>query len=297
MNKAVIDLGTNTFNLLIADADTHAILVNQKMPVHLGRGGLKERRLTEESMLRGLDVLRLYKGICADHQVDEIRAVACSAVRSAENKQVFVDLVKSELDIHVEVLSGEVEAEYIYRGIHHAVKIDSDTLIMDIGGGSTELIMCDSQSVQWLASYDFGVSRLLEVYGPSDPLSAEDIERIRVDIERSWRVIERRDIPRVLVGSSGSFDTLAGLYLKQQGGGYNGLEIPLDSIRGICGDLLRSTEVERREMPGMDLSRTPHIHLSALLVLVILDLFSIERVVLSQFALKEGVLFASLSLG
>jgi exopolyphosphatase / guanosine-5'-triphosphate,3'-diphosphate pyrophosphatase len=291
MRKAVIDLGTNTFNLLIVDVLSGEVLHNQKMPVHLGRGGLKDRILREDSIQRGIIVLRDYLDICRKTGVVDIRAVACSAVRSAENKQAFVNAVHSELGLDVEVLSGIQEAEYIYRGINHAVKIESQTLVMDIGGGSTELIMCDESGVNWLESYDLGVSRILEVYEPSDPITYSQIENIRNDIKKQWENIPNRDVPHILIGSSGSFDTMAGLYLQEQGAGYNGLEIPLEHMQHIAKVLLASTEQERRNMRGMDISRIPHIHLSGLLVQIILEIFNIERILLSQFALKEGVLF------
>lgn len=291
MRKAVIDLGTNTFNLLIAEVDSKEVLHNQKMPVHLGRGGLKDRVLREESIQRGMVVLREYMLICEQMGVADVRAVACSAVRSAVNKQAFVDEVRSELGLKVEVLSGLEEAEYIYRGINHAVNIDSEVLVMDIGGGSTELIMCNEIGVRWLESYDLGVSRILEVYSPSNPMLQSEHDRIRNDIMRQWEPIPNRNVSRTLVGSSGSFDTIAGLYLREQGAGYNGLEIPLTQMRDIALALIVSTEQERRDMQGMDISRIPHIHLSGLLIQVVLEMFNIEQILLSQFALKEGVLF------
>jgi exopolyphosphatase/guanosine-5'-triphosphate,3'-diphosphate pyrophosphatase len=291
MRKAVIDLGTNTFNLLIADVVSGEVMHNQKMPVHLGRGGLKDRILREDSIQRGMVVLRDYMNICNKLEVVEIRAVACSAVRSAKNKQEFVEVVRSELGLEVEILSGLEEAEYIYRGINHAVKIETDTLVMDIGGGSTELIMCNESGVNWLQSYDLGVSRILEVYAPSNPMTQSEITRIREDVMKQWEKIPNRSTPRILVGSSGSFDTIAGLYLREQAAGYNGLEIPLDAMHSITSSLLTSTEQERCVMQGMDISRIPHIHLSGLLIQIVLEMFNIERILLSQFALKEGVLF------
>ena len=292
MIVALIDLGTNTFNLLVYNAASKEYLVNQKVPVHLGRGGLKEGILTSESMMRGLDAIKNHLKTANEHGAEVCHAFACSAVRSAKNKDEFVGLVKRETGIEIRVLTGEEEAEWIFRGVCLAVPVaKSPVMVMDIGGGSTELIIGNEDGIQWLESYNLGVSRLLENFSPQDPLSLTDITSIRNHIETAWNAIPMMDVSLELIGSSGSFDTLAALYLASNNihkESTNGLNMPVEDMRSLCARLLQSTEAERHAMPGMDLSRVHHIHLSALLIEVLLDKMDVSRITVSNFALKEG---------
>ncbi|MCC5918742.1 MAG: hypothetical protein JJU02_15590 [Cryomorphaceae bacterium] len=295
MILAIIDLGTNTFNLLVYDTEKQVYLENRKVAVHLGKGGLKAGMLMPDSVERGIACIKEHLKLAAQHGAEECHAFACSAVRSAKNRDEFVEEVFQKTGLKVKVLSGEEEAEWIFKGVKLAIPIgEKPVLVMDIGGGSTELIVGNAAGVQWLKSYDLGVSRLLELFSPTDPLSEKDEDDIRSHIRHCWN-----DIPKLppidLIGSSGSFDTLAALYLGSKNiemDSTNGLRLPLESLAEICETLRTFDETQRRRMPGMDLSRVHHIHLSAILLEEIRRKVEVQSITVSNFALKEGAVEA-----
>ena len=143
----VIDLGTNTFNLVIAEIqhDNYRVIHKKKISVKLGEGGISKDFIAPIPFQRGLDALRIYKGILRSMSVDCFYAVATSAIRSAHNGSEFVEKVKSELQININVIDGDTEADLIYRGVRQAIDLgEKPKLIIDIGGGSTEFIIAVS---------------------------------------------------------------------------------------------------------------------------------------------------------
>jgi exopolyphosphatase/guanosine-5'-triphosphate,3'-diphosphate pyrophosphatase len=144
MRIAVIDLGTNTFNLLIVDSDkngTYSILVNEKLPVKLGAGGIGKRIITPEAVERGIAALKEQKKTIDNYHTDHIHAFATSAIRSADNGKEFADRIKKEVGINLEIITGEKEAELIFKGISQSVPLDAEKiLVLDIGGGGEGVI-------------------------------------------------------------------------------------------------------------------------------------------------------------
>ena len=142
MRVAVIDLGTNTFNLLVADVQAAGfdIIHNSKEGVALGMGGINEGFISEEAMERALHAFEKFKGICFDLDVAAITAIGTSAVRDAENKEEFLREIRKRFDLDVEIVDGLEEAKLIYQGVSWSYQFEKISLIMDIGGGSTEFI-------------------------------------------------------------------------------------------------------------------------------------------------------------
>ncbi len=150
MKAAVIDLGTNTFHLIIAECQGSDVQVLYKtnVPVRLGQGRINENVIIPEAFERGIRTLKDFKLEIDRHQVAVTRAIATSAVRSADNGQDFVDAAKLA-GIEIEVISGDQEAAYIFEGVKATGTINGTSLIMDIGGGSTEFIICDEKGLIW----------------------------------------------------------------------------------------------------------------------------------------------------
>ena len=151
MRVAIIDLGTNTFHLLIAETrgDQPEILYKTNVPVKLGEGRINDNIITPAAFERGINCLKDFSLIIADYQVYKISATATSAVRSAENGNEFVNAVNERTGISIETISGDEEAELIYQGVKLSGAITNLSLIMDIGGGSVELILCDTENLIW----------------------------------------------------------------------------------------------------------------------------------------------------
>jgi exopolyphosphatase/guanosine-5'-triphosphate,3'-diphosphate pyrophosphatase len=215
---AIIDCGTNTFNLLVKEKvdGKWKTLFKTKLPVKLGTGGFSENLLMPSRMARGMDALYSYKNVIDSLDVKDVRIFATSAVREASNGNEFVAKVKKHLNFDMEVISGDREAELIFEGVVQTTgELKEDYLIMDIGGGSTEFIFVRDQKSLWRMSYLIGVSRLHGMLNPASRINQDDVHRLRAHLNNELQDLIsflKENPVRVLVGSSGSFDTLFDMY-------------------------------------------------------------------------------------
>ncbi len=181
MRVAIIDLGTNTFNLLIAEITDSAfkVIVKEKQAVKLGKSGLKEGQIMPDAFVRGVRAMVHYKNVIDQHQVTEIKAIATSAMRDSSNSGEFQQEVLKSTGIQIDIISGQEEASLIQKGVELTLPEGlEDYLIMDVGGGSTEFIIVKNKLVVWSRSYNLGVSRLLDWLKPSDPILASERDRL-----------------------------------------------------------------------------------------------------------------------
>ncbi len=310
---AIIDCGTNTFNLLVKEKleGKWKTLFKTKLPVKLGAGGFSENVLMPNRMARGLDALFSYKNVIDSLGVKDVRVFATSAVREASNGNEFVAKVKKHLNFDMEVISGDREAELIFEGVVQTTEeIKEDYLIMDIGGGSTEFIFVRDQKPLWRKSYLLGVSRLHGMLNPASRINQDDVHRLRAHLNNELQDLIsflKENPVRVLVGSSGSFDTLFDMYLfgvaegsvkdVAQGSSkgttersMNLNEIPFSSYPSIHQWLMGSTLEERLKHPSIPQMRAEYMPLSTYLVKFILEQSSFNKMYQSEYALKEGVL-------
>ncbi len=215
---AIIDCGTNTFNLLVKEKveGKWKTLFKTKLPVKLGTGGFSENLLMPARMARGIDALYSYKNVIDSLEVKDVRVFATSAVREASNGKDFVARVKKHLNFDMEVISGDREAELIFEGVVQTThEIKEDYLIMDIGGGSTEFIFVRDQKPLWRKSYLLGVSRIHGMLNPASRINQDDVNRLRGHLNKELLDLIsflKENPVKILVGSSGSFDTLFDMY-------------------------------------------------------------------------------------
>jgi exopolyphosphatase/guanosine-5'-triphosphate,3'-diphosphate pyrophosphatase len=300
MRIAVIDLGTNTFHLLIAEAKASQleILYKTNVPVKLGEGRINDNIIIPAAFERGINCLKDFSQTIGDYQVDQVRATATSAVRSAENGKDFVDAVKAKAGITIETISGDEEADLIYQGVKLSGAITDLSLIMDIGGGSVEFILCDTEKLIWKKSYNIGAARLMQQFFKSDPISDGDKNAILFHIQNQladlFEICEQYQ-PKILIGSAGAFETFAELIIRK-----NNLkadiktaktfEFNFDYYIATSIKLLNATHKERAEMPGMIPLRVDMIVIAALITNYTLGRTKINRLTLSTYDLKMGVL-------
>jgi exopolyphosphatase/guanosine-5'-triphosphate,3'-diphosphate pyrophosphatase len=300
MRIAVIDLGTNTFHLLIAEAKASQleILYKTNVPVKLGEGRINDNIIIPAAFERGINCLKDFSQTIGDYQVDQVRATATSAVRSAENGKDFVDAVKAKAGITIETISGDEEADLIYQGVKLSGAITDLSLIMDIGGGSVEFILCDTEKLIWKKSYNIGAARLMQQFFKSDPISDGDKNAILFHIQNQladlFEICEQYQ-PGILIGSAGAFETFAELIIRK-----NNLkadiktaktfEFNFDDYIATSIKLLNATHKERAEMPGMIPLRVDMIVIAALITNYTLGRTKINRLTLSTYDLKMGVL-------
>jgi exopolyphosphatase/guanosine-5'-triphosphate,3'-diphosphate pyrophosphatase len=294
MRRAVIDLGTNTFNLLIADTQTRQICFQTKEGVALGMGGINEQRIGEAAMERAFAALHQFKAHCMHWQVTEIRAIGTSALRDASNSHELLEKVKSELQITIEIISGLKEAELIYQGVRLTHDFEKPALIMDIGGGSTEFIAVDHQGPFVAHSFDIGVSRLFQLFDYQDPMSLNDIEKVERYLEERCAPFFKKHLPTVLIGSSGSFETFYELMeesvYQAQG---QAVEVDIEAFERMLQQIIASTQAERDQNPHIIAIRKRMAPLAAIKTRWVLRQAKITQILISPYSLKEGVLFAS----
>lgn len=295
---AVLDLGTNTFNLLVA---AHApqgglnVLRSAELPVFLGRG-IEDGTLAEDAMERGLDALRAHLATARELGVGHVHAVGTSALRNARNSGEFLRRAQAEVSLTVEVVDGDSEAELILDGVRLAVPFtDRPMLVMDIGGGSIEFILATRHALMWKRSFELGVTRLRARVPFSEPPTLEEELRLAAHLddrlEPLWAVIERHE-PHVLVGSAGSFDSLADMVTRTRGD-----RLPSDALTLAFNDLeftqlkdalMRMDRDARSRVPGLPAHRVDHIAYGLVAIDRVLAAGGIRALAWSRFALKEG---------
>ncbi|HJZ40046.1 MAG TPA: hypothetical protein VJ203_06750 [Bacteroidales bacterium] len=310
MRISVIDLGTNTFNLLIVETtDDHGykILYNNKLPVKLGKSGIDKKEIRPDAITRGMNAIEKHLQTIEEYKSEKTFAFATSAIRSARNGDQFVKMVRQRFNIGIEIIDGNREAELIYYGVKQAVNLSNEkVLILDIGGGSNELIIADQDRIYWKKSYPLGVARLLAKFKPSDPISIEEIEFISNYLEeRMCDLFEefRKHKITTLVGASGSFETITAMIraedpnFESETGIYpESINIDLTNFENLYQKLINSTLKERKQMKGLENMRLEMIVVATLVVKFMLQKLKLQRLIQSNFALKEGVVYELLNL-
>lgn len=298
MKQAIIDLGTNTFNLLVFERDvTGAVRVvhSEEQPVFLGRGGIEHGLIAPDAFARGIEALRAHKVTAEVNGAQRITGFGTSALRNARNGVDFVRAAEV-LGIAITIVRGEEEAELILAGVRQAVPFSSKpALVMDIGGGSIEFILATDKALMWKRSFELGVTRLRERIPISDPITLEEEERVAQHLDSAleplWAIIDRHE-PHLLIGSAGSFDTLAAVITNERGTelspdaltlAFSALEF--DALRDR---LLRLPRAERLRIPGLPEHRVDTIPYALIAIERVLTAGGIRDLAWSRYALKEG---------
>jgi exopolyphosphatase / guanosine-5'-triphosphate,3'-diphosphate pyrophosphatase len=304
---AVIDLGTNTFHLLITDIDDPVVPGNvckKTIAVKLGQGGINQGVIHPEAYHRGIKAIEEFSGLINFHEVSAVKAVATAAIRSASNGSHFISEIREKTGIQIEMIDGEREAELIYKGVREVGKLGGKpSLIMDIGGGSTEFILCDENDVIWKRSYPIGAAKMMDRFHHSDPISQEDVSDFTKHLDDTLGDLMeecRRYRPAKLIGSAGAFETFTELINRHFQpdnimGGEPAKEINLEYFHEIAATLRTSTHDQRTQMPGLITLRVDMIVIATILTEYIINKLEIESVMLSDYSLKEGMLFDLIS--
>ena len=293
MRKAVIDLGTNTFNLAIADVDNNSIqlLHAEKEGVAIGMGGINDKLLSEDAIQRAIACLERFKSRCNDFQVAKIEAIGTSAIRDASNKQTFLKSVKDATGIEIDVINGIQEANLIYQGIAYTYNFESPSLIMDIGGGSTEFITANAIGIKDLISLNIGVSRIFQLFSFSNPMTSEDILNVENYLEAHEHDFFNRINCQTLVGASGSFETFYELvHQTAYPKGYETQELDFNEFESIL-DWIISTSQEERDLNDFIIPiRKKMAPIAAIKTRWVIKKMKANRIVISPCSLKEAVL-------
>lgn len=302
---AALDIGTNSFHLVVARLldNGYEVVTREKETVRLGHGGGDMKELSADAIDRGISSMRRMQRIAAAHNAP-IRAVATSAVREAENADVLLGRARREAKIDVEVISGLEEARLIYLGVLQAVPaFDQRLILVDIGGGSTEVLVGERGETLAARSFKLGAVRLTDRFFTGGATSAEAVSDCRSFI-RSILATFEREVEEfgfdIAIASSGTAETIARMIHATRDDTslrtFNRFEFTVAELQSITETLAKKrSSDERRATPGLDPTRADIIVAGALVLEGVADIFGIKRFVFSEGALREGVLLDTIA--
>jgi exopolyphosphatase/guanosine-5'-triphosphate,3'-diphosphate pyrophosphatase len=306
---AAVDCGTNTVRLLVADIDvaagTQDSLVREMRIVRLGQDVDRTGRLTDEALVRVFAAVDEYAAIIAAHAVDVVRFVATSAVRDADNVEVFARGIHQRLGVDPEVVSGDEEAALSYDGATRALDdVPVPVAVLDIGGGSTELILGDPSTgsrrqggahVTAARSLDIGSVRVTERLMPSDPPTAGEVEAATRVVDEALDTLPSYGVQvgdaRTLVGTAGTVTTVAAILLgldRYDRGRVHGASFSPAQVHDLVARLLAMT-VEEREGLGVPAGRSDVIGAGALILDRVLHRSGADRLTVSDSDILDGI--------
>lgn len=301
MRVAIIDLGTNTFNILIVNIEKGKkidVLQKTKSAVMLGSEGLMTGFLSDKAFVRSFAVLRDYSGLIKDYQCEQVIAYGTSAIRNAHNSNNFIEKVKKELGIQIVPITGQQETQYIFSAISNAVPMDSKNyLMLDIGGGNNEVIIGNGDQMLWSNSYELGSARLLELIKPDDPISPDEIDKLLHYFDEQMAdldaALKQYPVERVL-GSAGAFDTFAEMISQKKrhkplplNSRYSTFSV--DDFNDIYKTIISTSSHERILIPGLETLRKDTIVMAAIFAKYVIDKAQVKNIAQSSYALTEGV--------
>jgi exopolyphosphatase / guanosine-5'-triphosphate,3'-diphosphate pyrophosphatase len=302
---AAIDVGTNSIHMVVARIQpllpAFTIIAREKTTVRLGDRCKLTGNLTATAMARALMALRRCQDIANSLQAEQIVAVATSAMREAPNGQEFLQQVEAELGLWINLISGVEEARRIYLGVLSGMNLQGQPhIVIDIGGGSTELILGNGQEPRSLSSTKVGAVRLTSEFITTDPISEAEFISLQAYIqgmlERSVEELRAQlqpgEQPR-MIGTSGTIEALAVLHAREKFGTVptplNGYEFSLVELRHWVNRLRQMSDAERRAIPGMAERRAEIIMAGALILQEAMTLLGTESLMICERSLREGV--------
>ena len=303
---AAIDIGTNSVHMVIVRIVTSlpafTIIAREKETVRLGDRDPQTGNLTPEAINRAIGALKRCQEVAKSLNAHQILAVATSAVREAPNGHEFVRSIETELGLAVNIISGQEEARRIYLGVLSGVEFNNTPhLIIDIGGGSTELILGDSDEPRTLSSTKIGAVRLTAEFVPKNPVSDRELiylqAFVRGQLERATDEIKANlrsgETPK-LVGTSGTIETLAAILNTDKSGQIpdriHGFEIRLPELRNLIHRLRRMTVAERTTIEGMSERRAEIIIAGAVILQEAMAMLGMQSLSVCERSLREGVI-------
>jgi exopolyphosphatase / guanosine-5'-triphosphate,3'-diphosphate pyrophosphatase len=303
MRFAVVDLGTNTFHLLIVEVilEQVHVLFKAHLPAKIGKAGINEGIIAPDAVERAVAILTQYRQQIEQYQVapQHVKTIGTSAIRNASNQAAFCDTIFEQTGFAIEVISGEREAELIYGGVQQALDLgQAPSLIMDIGGGSVEFIIANAERIFWKQSFEIGGQRLIEKFMTTDPISPQAVACMNAYFCEQLLPLHNavhQYAPQTLVGSSGAFDTLIDIDFMHRLGQLppstqTGFVLDLTEFQRQYQVLISRNRAERMAVAGMIELRVEMIVVGVVLINYVLQSFDIQQLRCSTYALKEGIL-------
>ena len=291
MKIAVFDIGTNSIHLLVAETypnDSFKVLLHLRDATRLGDGSFLSKKLSIKKIKKAIKVINRFNSLAKKIQVDYTIAVATSAVRDSQNRHQFIAHVFKKTGLKIKVISGLEEARLIYLGVQSDRRLKQQkALVIDIGGGSVELILgCDGK-ILYSNSFHLGVARLTQKFMRHDPPLEKELQACAAFVEKkiseALKKIRKKGFSNV-IGSSGTLFNLANMIRLREG-----LEFSRGEFEKLYKRLVIMNLKERRKIAGLSSKRADTIVAGCVVVRTLFQLLDIGKIQLSRFAIREGV--------
>ncbi|HEY4309924.1 MAG TPA: Ppx/GppA phosphatase family protein [Pirellulales bacterium] len=295
---AAIDIGTNSVRLMIVEPlrdGTYRILDEEKETTRLGRNLAKTKRLDPVAVEESLNALRRMKQIAAGFQAREVRVIATCAVREAKDGQEFCRRAKEEIGLDVEVISGEQEGRLAFYSVARNFPLaGKNVAIADIGGGSTEIILASGDMIEAIYTTPLGAVRLTDEFLGGGDVQLDDFERLLDSIDRKLRreIKKRFFVPHILIGSGGTFTTLAEMVMAtkgQNGLPLRGYEVTHAEVRHLLDRLRKMPAKARRNVTGLSSDRADIIVAGIAIIDRLMRRFKVNRLQVHNRGIRDGL--------
>lgn len=306
---AVADMGTNSFHMIIAKQGKKGkikILDKERKVIRLGsHKGEELSFISEKETEQAIKTLKRFKKL-ADSYGAVFRAVATSAVREAKNKLEFISKIESDAGVKVEVLDGKDEAELIYKGAEKALSFSNKNILcIDIGGGSTEFINVNKQKTVFVESIKIGAVRLSKHFFPDFIITDERVNQCRAYIKKLINEKLENNAGKkfdMIAGTSGTIEAIASIIQKYKykkiSKSINGFSFTRMELEFVSEKILSAkTVTERLRIQGMESKRADIIPPGLLILNTAFEFFNIDSITVSDYALREGVIFDMMERG
>ncbi len=300
MRIAAIDIGTNSIHMVIARSTgpgAFEVVDREREVVQVGRGSFISGRLRAEAIQRTVEALARFVRLARRHQVDRILCTTTAAVREARNGGDFIAAARAASGVTPRVIPGEEEGRLIYLGVKSAIQLGPDPVLMvDIGGGSAQLVVGNEDRMAFAVSVPLGALRLTERLIESDPPTRRELQRLARAVKKGLRdpleaVAEHE--PAAAYGSSGSIHALAHVAHWMEHGQpirqINGHVLSLDALQQLTRRMRKMSIAERERLPGIDAKRAEIIVPGAEVLCAVLSRLGLEEITVSDFGVREGL--------
>ncbi|HZB27369.1 MAG TPA: Ppx/GppA family phosphatase, partial [Gemmatimonadales bacterium] len=301
---AAIDVGTNTIRLTVAEVqedDTYRILDEEREMVRLGENLDRTGRLSEAAMVRALAAIGKMKAIADGFKIHQLRAIATSAVREAANGSSFIREVSRQHKVRIEVISGDEEAQLAFRtASRHFDFQGRPTAVVDIGGGSVEVILSAGTAIDHIYSLPLGAVRVTERLVRSDPLKAKHWKQMKEEIDGAFRSAMRQPAHRaeIMIGSGGTFTSLAHMSKWQREGRHGSVQgyvLTPSEIIHLLGRLRETPLEARRQIPGLSPDRADIIVGGASVIARLVRWLDTQQIMVNERGIRDGLLLRMIS--
>ncbi len=298
---AAIDIGSNSIRLVVAEAKPggqYRILDEERESTRLGRSLSTDGKLDDESIEASMAALRRFQSIAAGLGVETIHAIATCAVREASNGEQFCQRVAEQLGLAIEVISSEKEADLAFHSVKRRFDLaGKNTLLADIGGGSTEIVLASGELIEAIYSTNLGAVRLAQKFGGGQSMAGDDFVRMQEWIDRQLKKhTDKVSLPpHLLIGSGGTFTSLANMVMSSKGKSrlpVAGAQIPRAELRHLIDRLRKLSVKQRREVPGLSPDRADIIVPGLAVIDRIMKRFRVNLIQVHSYGVRDGLLLS-----